>query len=270
MGSTKSVKGYTTKFDRLISLKIYDSIVYTIGVPGKTSIQKTSSAKQPTFENNNEITNVLHKVAKNNPTTMSSNLHHLQLQNNVQLPSNIQQQQHVSQLQSVIQPRVATQLIQKSSLLPEQQHQSQQSVGNNFQLTNTNIQQPIFQQLRPNTHLTKVNVQQLQTNIRLANMTNMSIPQSWNNQESKTGSQILANRNQKSKTSQPSLENNEEDVRLRQVVMASLLENNPEIFSRGQTVIGEITRSLSTTQSFNTFNTIATSSLTEPQQNQNH
>lgn len=267
MESTKSVKGYTTKFDRLMALKIYDSIVYTIGVPSKTSIQKIS-AKQPTFENNNEIINVLHKVGKNNPSTMSTNFHHLQLQNNVQLANNIQQQQQqISQLQSVIQPRITTQLLQKSTLLPEQQLQLQQSVGNNFQLTNTNIQQPIFQQLRPNSHLTKVNVQQLQTSIRLANM---SSPQSRNNQEPKTGSQILAIRNQKSKTSQPSLENSEEDVRLRQVVMASLLENNPEIFSRGQTVIGEITRSLSTTQSFNTFNTITATSLTELQQNENH
>lgn len=381
MESSKSVKGYTTKFDRLMALKIYDSIVYTIGVPSKTNIPKTSSVKhpikinqgendlhpdqksskehfssstssssklftpQPTIENNSnsvrslrrpnstiinhtvDLSNMdlqhspfqlrstdisrlstdpqsnnirlIHSPAKSTSLTLLKNdvqvansnssqiqstnaqpLHqnvqstnvnfqHLQLQNNVHITSSNIQQQQVSQMQSVIQPRVATQLLQKNSLQPEQQLQLQQSVGSNFQLANTNvIQSPVLQQLRPNTLLTKVNVQQLKspqhTGIRLANM---NISQSYGENISRTGPQILAIRQQKSKSSQPSLENTEEDARLRQVVMASLLENNPEMFSRGQTVIGEIIRSQSTTQSFNTF---TPDSLIESQQNESH
>lgn len=45
INTSKKVDGFTTKFNRLMSLKIIDNIVYTVGLPGKSAVPKSSIMK---------------------------------------------------------------------------------------------------------------------------------------------------------------------------------------------------------------------------------
>lgn len=206
----------------------------------------------------------------------------------------VQKQQQQSQLQPVILPRPMSQKSQKNILQHETQKQTQRA-GSNIKITRKNVlQQPQLQQIRPNTPKTKINIQQRQpqqqTSVRLANVNvsksiddNISKPNSLlsdlNTQYmSKPGpsltpvgvpirSSIKAQKPIMT-TKPPSLEKMppEDYARLRQTVMASLLQTNPEMFTRGQTVIGEITRSQSTNQQVDSN---GSNLQTESQQNEN-
>lgn len=218
-------------------------------------------------------------VSKNSGTNLTTNVVVQQqpILNN-RIGNNIViQQQQLPQLQPMIRSRVnTTQLMQKS--IPQQQEQHQQmligNVGSNMHIAGANvIQKPIFQQIRPNALLAaKMNVQQRQQKTKVK--ASMNIPQSFGeNVSTKTNARLsdsniqhmskpgpslsstgVSNRSvvrpqkqHKLVTKPPSLEKMppEDYARLRQAVMASLIQTNPEMFTRGQTVIGEITRSQS-------------------------
>lgn len=220
------------------------------------------------------------------------------VENNIHLATtSVQQQQQIPALPSVVRPKLTTQKIQKNVVSQDQKqlHSQNHIGGNNIHVANTNVlQQPQFQQIRSNMLLAKMNTQQRQsqqqTNIQLGNM---NVSQQFGENISRNNSQIsemniqhitkpspslstsgvplrvaIGQRKPKMKINSSSLEKMPPDdyARLREVVMASLVQNNPELFNRGQTVIGEIKRSQSTTHS---IDLTKSNSLTESQKNEN-
>lgn len=183
-------------------------------------------------------------------------------------PNLLVQQQQQPQLETAILPQLNTQIIQNDLVQQDQHLQVQTRVGNNMHITSANVsQQPLFQHLQPNTLMTKINVQQRQSQQQIGvRLTNANASQS---QTSDLNAQhvskpsvssipsvpirvaIRQQKPQLSTTQSPTLEKMpaEDYAKLRQAVMTSLLQSNPELFSRGQPVIGEITRSQSVAQS---------------------
>lgn len=256
---------------KLQHLKLQNSTVQT------TNIQDIQEQHQSQLQETNQSTNVFVQQQPMLQYVLGNNVHMANV--------GVQKQQQ----QPVILPRPISQKSQKNILQQEIQR------GNsNIKITRKNIvQQPQLQQIRPNTPKVKINIQQRkpqhQTNIRLANVNvsqsvddiskpNPELSDLNTQYMSKSGpslspagvsirSSIKAQKPAMA-TKPPSLEKMppEDYARLRQTVMASLLQTNPEIFTRGQTVIGEITRSQSTNRQVDSN---GSNLQTESQQNEN-
>lgn len=177
-----------------------------------------------------------------------------------------------------VRTRLATQSVRKN--IPQQDQQQLQTRILHKTSTNPSQQYP---KIQPNKSVSKTkNVQtrqpQQQTNFGLAevnvaqSLTSGSDTQPQMSSPSMSAVSVpvrMALTQQKSSGSQsPSFEKlpPEEYERLRQAVMASLLQTNPGMFSHGQPVIGEITRSQPTNQSLEDTNP---NLQTESQQNKN-
>jgi len=148
---------------------------------------KITTAKQHNFGNSSLTmhTSIQHMQIKT--TTAPDQLHlddhketNMLVQQYLQTTSTSTHKQQTSNLLQVTRPGMTSPLLQNSIVQQEQKMQLQPSIGNNSNVTETNVQQQqLLQQSRSNTNLTKGNIQQRlspQTNNRSSNVTKRPSP----------------------------------------------------------------------------------------------
>lgn len=234
-----------------------NNCVHGTSSPGSS---QTNVPPQNVQSTNNTNVPVQHQLGNNNQLETNLTILPSRTGNNIAVQQQQQQQSprlEAQQVQQTIRSRLAAAqktVAQQQPIFQQTQQPNAPSAGKK-----TNVQQ---KQQQPNTVFANTNVTQQQqqslgdkklskTNVaRLSDLTAEQM--SMAGPSTSAGGVRFAVRPPPSQkptsaatTKQASLEKlpPEEYARLRQAVMASLLQTNPEMFARGQTVIGEITRS---------------------------